>query len=182
MGRTGRNFGFQHDGILPDGVILGKALGGGLLPVSAFVASEEVMAVFNPGDHGSTFGGNPLACAVGLAAVNMLQRDGLAERSALMGDYLFGRLAALRHPGIRAVRGRGLFIGMELEPEFASARVFCEALLKRGVLSKDTHQTVVRFAPPLTVTRETLDRAIAAIEQTFADLDEVTASAEAVTA
>jgi len=182
MGRTGRNFGFQHDGILPDGVILGKALGGGLLPVSAFVACEEVMAVFNPGDHGSTFGGNPLACAVGLAAVNMLQRDGLAERSAQMGDYLFGSLAALRHPGILAVRGRGLFIGMELQPEFASARTFCEALLKRGVLSKDTHHTVVRFAPPLTVTRETLDQALAAIELTFADLDEVTASAEAVTA
>lgn len=182
MGRTGRNFGFQHDGILPDGVILGKALGGGLLPVSAFVACEEVMAVFNPGDHGSTFGGNPLACAVGLAAVNMLQRDGLAERSAQMGDYLFGSLAALRHPGIRAVRGRGLFIGMELQPEFASARTFCEALLKRGVLSKDTHHTVVRFAPPLTVTRETLDQALAAIELTFAGLDEVTASAEAVTA
>ncbi len=182
MGRTGRNFGFEHDDILPDGVILGKALGGGLLPVSAFVAREAVMAVFSPGDHGSTFGGNPLACAVGLAAVNMLQRDALAERSAAMGEYLLTKLSALDHPGIRAVRGRGLFIGMALEPAFAGAREFCEALLKRGVLSKDTHGTVVRFAPPLTVTRETLDQALLAIQQTLVDLDNIAVCPEAISA
>lgn len=167
MGRTGRNFGFEHDGILPDAITLGKALGGGLLPVSAFVATEALMSVFNPGDHGSTFGGNPLACAVGLAAVNMLLRDGLAERAATMGNYLHQRLQALDHPAIRAVRGRGLFIGMELDPAVVTARAFCEALLRHGVLSKDTHHTVVRFAPPLNISRETIDEALVAIEATL---------------
>lgn len=167
MGRTGRNFGFEHDGILPDAITLGKALGGGLLPVSAFVATEALMSVFNPGDHGSTFGGNPLACAVGLAAVNMLLRDGLAERAATMGNYLHQRLQALDHPAIRAVRGLGLFIGMELDPAVVTARAFCEALLRHGVLSKDTHHTVVRFAPPLNISRETIDEALVAIEATL---------------
>ncbi len=167
MGRTGRNFGFEHDGIKPDAITLGKALGGGLLPVSAFVATEAVMSVFNPGDHGSTFGGNPLACAVGLASVKMLQRDKLAERAEATGGYLIKRLQRFDHPAIKAVRGRGLFIGMELDPEVVTAREFCEALLRRGVLSKDTHHTVVRFAPPLNISRETIDHALAVIEATL---------------
>ena len=170
MGRTGRNFAFEHDGILPDGLILGKALGGGLLPVSAFVARKDVMAVFTPGDHGSTFGGNPLACAVGLAAINLLQRDQLAKQAADMGAYVLSRLRALQHPAITEVRGIGLFIGMELDPEVVSARKFCESLLRRGVLSKDTHHTVVRFAPPLNISRETMDQALLAIAETLTEL------------
>ena len=167
MGRTGRNFGFEHDGIKPDAITLGKALGGGLVPVSAFVATEAVMSVFNPGDHGSTFGGNPLACAVGLASVNMLQTEKLAERAEATGSYLIKRLQRFDHPAIKAVRGRGLFIGMELDPKVVTAREFCEALLRRGVLSKDTHHTVVRFAPPLNISRETIDQALAVIEATL---------------
>ncbi len=167
MGRTGRNFGFEHDGIKPDAITLGKALGGGLLPVSAFVATEAVMAVFNPGDHGSTFGGNPLACAVGLASVNILQRDKLAERAKATGEYLIKRLQRFDHPAIKAVRGRGLFIGMELDPKVVTARAFCEAMLRRGVLSKDTHHTVVRFAPPLNISRDTIDQALTVIETTL---------------
>ena len=167
MGRTGRNLGFEHDGIKPDAITLGKALGGGLLPVSAFVASEAVMSVFNPGDHGSTFGGNPLACAVGLASVNLLQREQLAERAEATGNYLIARLRRFDHPVIKAVRGRGLFIGMELDPQVVTAREFCEALLLRGVLSKDTHHTVVRFAPPLNISQGTIDQALAAIEATL---------------
>lgn len=170
MGRTGRNFAFEHDGVLPDGVILGKALGGGLLPVSAFVARKDVMAVFTPGDHGSTFGGNPLACAVGLAAINLLQREQLAKQAADMGAYVLARLRRLQHPAIIEVRGMGLFIGMELDPEAVSARAFCESLMRRGVLSKDTHHTVVRFAPPLNISRETMDQALLAIEETLAEM------------
>ena len=170
MGRTGRNFAFEHDGVKPDGVILGKALGGGLLPVSAFVARKDVMAVFTPGDHGSTFGGNPLACAVGLAAINVLQRDQLAQQAADMGAYVLGRLRALQNSAIVEVRGIGLFIGMELDRDVVSARAFCESLLRRGVLSKDTHHTVVRFAPPLNISRETMDQALLAIEETLAEL------------
>ena len=167
MGRTGRNFAFEHDSILPDGVILGKALGGGLLPVSAFVARKDVMDVFTPGDHGSTFGGNPLACAVGLAAINVLLRDQLAKQAADMGAYVLARLRTLQHPAIVEVRGIGLFIGMELDPDVVSARAFCERLMRRGVLSKDTHHTVVRFAPPLNISRETMDQALLAIEATL---------------
>lgn len=167
MGRTGRNFGFERDSIKPDAITLGKALGGGLLPVSAFVATEAVMSVFNPGDHGSTFGGNPLACAVGLASVNMLLRDKLAERAEATGSYLIKRLKQFDHPAIKAVRGLGLFIGMELDPKVVTAREFCEALLRRGVLSKDTHHTVVRFAPPLNISRETINQALVVIEATL---------------
>jgi ornithine--oxo-acid transaminase len=170
MGRTGRNFAYQHEGVLPDAVTLGKALGGGLLPVSAFVARAEVMAVFTPGDHGSTFGGNPLACAVGLAAVNLLQREKLAQQAADTGAYLLARLRALSHPAIVEVRGVGLFIGMELDRDVVSARAFCETLMRHGVLSKDTHQTVVRFAPPLNISRATVDQALAAIEAAFAEI------------
>jgi ornithine--oxo-acid transaminase len=127
------------------------------------------MAVFTPGDHGSTFGGNPLSAAVGLAAVKLLQREKLAGRAQELGDYLLKRLRSIGHPAIVDVRGRGLFIGMELDPEVVSGREFCEALLRRGLLSKDTHHTVVRFAPPLTISRETLDHALDIIEATLAE-------------
>ncbi len=157
LGRTGKVLACHHEGVKPDGIILGKALGGGLLPVSAFCAREEVMGVFRPGDHGSTFGGNALGAAVGLAALEVLQEERLAERAATMGAYLLRRLKALRSPVVTDVRGLGLLIGIELDPKRVSARQFVETLLKHGVLSKDTHGTVARFAPPLVVDREQLD-------------------------
>jgi ornithine--oxo-acid transaminase len=157
LGRTGKVLACHHEGVKPDGIVLGKALGGGLLPVSAFCAREEVMGVFRPGDHGSTFGGNALGAAVGLAALDVLLEERLAERAADMGAYLLGRLKAISSPVIADVRGKGLLIGVELDPKRVSARAFVETLLRHGVLSKDTHGTVARFAPPLIVRREELD-------------------------
>lgn len=163
LGRTGRMLACQHEDVVPDGITLGKALGGGLLPVSAFCAREEVMGVFRPGDHGSTFGGNPLGATVGLAALELLEREGLCERALHLGERLMQGLRALRHPAIREVRGRGLLVGVEIDRDFAHARSVCEALMREGVLSKDTHDTVVRFAPPLTVSAAQVDEAVAAL-------------------
>lgn len=170
LGRTGKLLACDHEGVKPDGLILGKALGGGLLPVSAFLASEEVMAVFSPGDHGSTFGGNPLAAAVGHAALLLLRADHLAEAAERMGHRLQLGLRAIGHPAIRAVRGKGLLIGVELDPAIISARGFCELLLDLGLLTKDTHETVVRFAPPLTISASEIDTALSIIHQAFASL------------
>ncbi len=163
LGRTGRVLACEHEGVRPDGVTLGKALGGGLLAVSAFVARKEVMDVFNPGDHGSTFGGNPLAAAVGLASLELLIDERLSENAARMGDYLLQRLHAIDSSLISDVRGKGLLIGVEFAPDKVSARSVCEKLLEFGVLSKDTHGTVVRFAPPLTITSAQIDDALAKI-------------------
>ena len=157
LGRTGKLLASEHEGVKPDGLILGKALGGGLMPVSLFLAAREVMDVFTPGDHGSTFGGNPLACAVGLEALDMLVEEGLVERSAHLGDYMLKHLKALSSPLIKDVRGRGLFVGVEFNPSKISARTVCEALMREGVLSKETHETVVRFAPPLTINKKQID-------------------------
>jgi ornithine--oxo-acid transaminase len=156
LGRTGKMFAFEHDGIVPDGLILGKALGGGILPVSMFLARREVMDVFRPGDHGSTFGGNPLAAAIGLEALNILVEEDLPARSAENGAWLLDRLRTIDSPLIREIRGRGLFIGIDIDPAKASARQVCQRLMKKGLLSKETHETVVRLAPPLAVDRETL--------------------------
>jgi ornithine aminotransferase len=165
LGRTGRMFAFEHEDARPDGLIVGKALGGGLLPVSAFISTNDVMDVFDPGSHGSTFGGNPLAAAVGLEALRVLQEENLVERSRELGAYLLDGARALRHPAIRAVRGRGLWVGVDLDPAVAPARDVCEALARRGVLSKETHETVIRLAPPLIIEREEIDLALA----TFSD-------------
>jgi ornithine--oxo-acid transaminase len=170
LGRTGRLLACDHEGVKPDGLILGKALGGGLLPVSAFLAREDVMGVFNPGDHGSTFGGNALAAAVGSAALQLLQEEKLAERAQQLGRYLMTGLREIRHPAIREVRGKGLLIGLELDPAIVSARAFCEQLMRNGILSKETHETVVRFAPPLIITQEELDGALAIIGAVFDSL------------
>jgi ornithine--oxo-acid transaminase len=170
LGRTGALLACDHDGIRPDGLVLGKALGGGLLPVSAFLASEEVMAQFTPGDHGSTFGGNPLAAAVGEAALDLLVRDRLPERARVRGDELLAKLRAIDDPAIAEVRGKGLLIGVEIDPAAASARQVCEGLLARGVLSKDTHGTVVRFAPPLIVESAHIDLAVDALADTLRSL------------
>ena len=171
LGRTGRLFACEHEGVRPDGLVLGKALGGGLLPVSAFLARREVMEVFTPGDHGSTFGGNPLAAAVGLAAIEVLLEEKFAQRAAELGDYLLRELRALKSPLIREVRGSGLLIGVEIDPALASARSVCDGLLQHGVLSKDTHHTVVRFAPPLIITREQINEALAALRATLAEFE-----------
>jgi ornithine--oxo-acid transaminase len=160
LGRTGKLLASWHEDVQPDGVTLGKALGGGLLPVSAFLAREEVMAVFTPGDHGSTFGGNALAAAVGLEALNVLVEEGLPERAAELGEYLMARLRELNSPLVLAVRGRGLLVGMEINPDLSSAREICEKLMHRGILTKDTHGTVIRLAPPLIITRSEIDFAV----------------------
>jgi ornithine--oxo-acid transaminase len=168
LGRTGRWFACQHEGIKPDGLILGKALGGGVYPVSAFVGTHEVMSVFNPGSHGSTFGGNALAARIGLEALAVIEEEHLVERSAEMGGYLQDRLRAMRSNIVKDVRGRGLWVGVEVDANVVSARTICDALLQNGVLSKDTHGTVLRFAPPLTITRDEIDWGMERIERVFA--------------
>jgi ornithine--oxo-acid transaminase len=170
LGRTGAWFAFQHENIKPDGLILGKALGGGVLPVSAFVGRREVMDVFTPGSHGSTFGGNPLAATVGLEALRVIRDERLVERSRDLGTHMLKRLRAIRSPAVKEIRGRGLWVGVEIDPKFASARLVCERLLARGVLSKETHHTVVRMAPPLVIARENLDLALDRFEEVVLDL------------
>jgi ornithine--oxo-acid transaminase len=168
LGRTGRWFAHQHDGIRPDGLILGKALGGGVYPVSALVGTRDFMQVFNPGSHGSTFGGNALAARIGLEALNIIEDENLVENSRVMGEYLFERLSAMRSNFVVDVRGRGLWVGVEVDPAVVSGRAVCDALAREGVLSKDTHGTVLRFAPPLTITRAEIDWGMERIERVFA--------------
>jgi ornithine--oxo-acid transaminase len=165
LGRTGRMFAFQHEGIKPDGLIVGKALGGGLLPVSAFLATAKVMSVFNPGSHGSTFGGNPLAAAVGLEALTILEEENLVRNSAELGDFFIERLRRISSPAIKLVRGRGLWTALEIEPAYFPARKVAEELIKEGILTKDTHETVLRLAPPLLVTKDQLEWAAEKIEK-----------------
>jgi ornithine--oxo-acid transaminase len=171
LGRTGAWFAFQHERIRPDGLILGKALGGGVLPVSAFVGCRELMDVFTPGSHGSTFGGNPLAAAVGLEALHVIRDEGLVEKSRVLGARMLERLRAIKSPALKDVRGRGLWVGAEIDPAIASAREACERLLDKGVLSKETHRTVVRLAPPLVIARDDLDWALDRFEEVVHELD-----------
>jgi ornithine--oxo-acid transaminase len=166
LGRTGKLFAYMHEGITPDVVVAGKALSGGFYPVSAVLSSREVLGVFRPGDHGSTFGGNPLACAVARAALRVLVDEKLADRSAELGAYALTRLQKMRSEIVREVRGRGLWIAIELK---LPARAVCEALRDRGVLCKETHETVIRIAPPLVIRREDLDWGLQQIEQVLAD-------------
>jgi ornithine--oxo-acid transaminase len=160
LGRTGKLFACEHEGVEPDVMIIGKALSGGLYPVSAVLTQRDVLGLFQPGEHGSTFGGNPLACAVARAALKVLVDEHLVERSAVQGGYLLDSLATLDSPHVREIRGRGLFVGIELKPEAGGARRFCEALAGRGVLCKETHQHVIRLAPPLIIDRPELDWAV----------------------
>jgi ornithine--oxo-acid transaminase len=168
LGRTGRLFAFEHEGIRPDGVTIGKALSGGFYPVSAFLAKEDVMSVFTPGIHGSTYGGNPLACAVASAALDVLMDERLVERAAELGSQLSARLAMLRSPKIREVRSIGLWAGVELQPSAGGARRYCLALKERGMLCKDTHGSTIRLAPPLVITRDQLDWAVDQLEAVLA--------------
>ncbi len=165
LGRTGKFWAYEHEGIRPDVIIMGKALSGGLYPVSAIVADDPVMDVFHPGDHGSTYGGNPVAAAVALAALRVLVDEKMTENSAELGDYLLARLREIDSPHVKEVRGAGLWIGIELHPEAGGARRFCEALRHDGVLCKETHEHVIRVAPPLVITREEIDWALVRIEK-----------------
>ena len=162
LGRTGKLFAFMHEGIRPDVLIVGKALAGGFYPVSAVLASREILGVFQPGDHGSTFCGNPLGCAVARAALKVLVEEKLVERSAENGAYFLEKLKAIKSPDIKEVRGVGLWIGIELK---SKARPYCEALKELGILCKETHDHVIRIAPPLTITREEIDWAAARVRQ-----------------
>ncbi|MDE4083991.1 ornithine--oxo-acid transaminase [Planococcus maritimus] len=164
LARTGKMFACEWEDVDPDMYILGKALGGGVFPISCVVADNEVLGVFNPGSHGSTFGGNPLACAVSIASMHVIQDESLPERSQELGTYFMDELKKLDHPVIKEVRGRGLFIGMELTE---AARPYCEQLKELGLLCKETHDTVIRFAPPLIITKEELDWALERIHQVF---------------
>ena len=171
LGRTGKMFAFQHENAKPDLLILGKALGGGVLPVSAVVGKKEVMGLFKPGCHGSTFGGNPLACAVGLEALNVLEEEGMVENSAKLGEYMLTQLRGINSPLIREVRGQGLWIGVDFDPKKVSARKICELMMAKGILSKETHETVVRFAPPLTVTKEQIDWALETLREVIREVE-----------
>ena len=161
LGRTGKMLAEEHEGIEADLTLIGKALSGGFYPVSAVLSNEEVLGVFQPGDHGSTFGGNPLACAVARTAVRVLVEEGMIENAAKMGDYLMDKLNTIRSPHIKEIRGKGLMIGIELHPEAGGARRFCEALQARGMLCKDTHEHVIRLAPPLIIQPDEIDWAFA---------------------
>jgi ornithine--oxo-acid transaminase len=178
LGRTGYVLACHHENVQPDGVVLGKALGGGLLPVSAFVATHDVMRVFTPGDHGSTFGGNPLAAAVAMAALDVLEDEVLCERSQQLGTWLIGELTSIASPLIREVRGRGLYIGIEIDPRRLPARQVVDRLLARGILSKDTHGTVVRIAPPLNVAQADLAWAIGQLREVLGELERDTGSGD----
>jgi ornithine--oxo-acid transaminase len=160
FGRTGRLFCSDYEGVKPDILTVGKALGGGCFPVSGALASDEVMSVFTPGNHGSTFGGNPLACAVGKAAVEVVVDERLPENSCTLGEYLREQILAMKSPHVAEVRGRGLFIGVEIRRESGPARGFCEKLMALGILAKETHGTVIRLAPPLIITQSELDWAL----------------------
>jgi len=168
LGRTGRTFACEHEGVHPDIYILGKALGGGILPVSAVVSTKEILSVFRPGDHGSTFGGNPLACAVARRVVEILATGRYQDHARKLGAYLFEQLGALKTDKIKEIRGRGLWAGIELHAAAGQARPYCEALLRAGLLCKDTHAQTIRLAPPLCITRDELDWALARVRQALA--------------
>jgi ornithine--oxo-acid transaminase len=167
LGRTGHTFACEHEGVVPDIYILGKALGGGIMPLSAVVSRAEVLEVFQPGTHGSTFGGNPLACAIGRAVVKLLRTGEYQERSRVLGERMLAALRSARSPLLAEVRGRGLWAGDELAPEAGPARALSERLLERGLLTKETHVTTIRLAPPLVISEDDLDWAV---EQLLAEL------------
>lgn len=164
LGRTGKLLAEEHDGIESDVTVIGKALSGGFYPISAVLSNSEVLGVFMPGDHGSTFGGNPLACAVARTALKVLIEEGMIENAAAMGDYFQSQLRKIKSDSIKEVRGRGLMIGVELRAEAGGARRFCEKLMKKGLLCKETHEHIIRFTPPLVITREQIDWAMERIE------------------
>ena len=167
LGRTGKLFASQHEDVRPDMVVIGKALSGGFYPVSAVLADKSLLGLFQPGEHGSTFGGNPLAAAIARAALRVIRDEKLSERSRELGTYFVEQLAEIPSPHVKEVRGRGLLIGVELKPEAGGARRFCEAMQSKGILAKETHENVIRFAPPLVIDKETIDWALPSIRDVF---------------
>ena len=165
LGRTGRLFACDHEGVRPDIMVIGKALSGGFYPVSAALADRSILGLLTPGEHGSTFGGNPLGAAVARASLRVIREENLAERAEILGAYFMEQLAEIPSPHVKEVRGKGLLIGVELKPEAGGARRFCEALRDRGILAKETHQKVIRFAPPLVIDKETIDWALPSIRE-----------------
>jgi ornithine--oxo-acid transaminase len=160
LGRTGTTFASEHEGVIPDVYVLGKALGGGIMPLSAVVADRDVLGVFRPGEHGSTFGGNPLACAIGIEVIDMLRAGEVQRNSAVLGGWLLDELRSADLPTVAEMRGRGLWIGIDLVPGAGTARTACERLMDRGILAKDTHETTIRLAPPLVIERPDLEWAL----------------------
>ena len=165
LARTGKLFASHHEDVRPDVVIVGKALAGGFYPVSAVLADKAILGLFTPGEHGSTFGGNPLAAAVARASLRVIREEKLAERAQELGDYFIEQLSEISSPHVKEVRGKGLLIGVELKPEAGGARRFCEALQTKGILAKETHDNVIRFAPPLVIDKETIDWALTSIRE-----------------
>jgi ornithine--oxo-acid transaminase len=169
LGRTGRTFAIDHEGVIPDMYVLGKALGGGIVPVSAVAANKEILGVLKPGEHGSTFGGNPLACAVGIEVIKLLRTGEFQKRSESLGDHLHAGLHALIGHGVLAVRGRGLWAGVDIDPALMTGREACERLAARGILAKDTHGSTIRLAPPLVVTEQELDHALTELKAVLSE-------------
>jgi len=167
LGRTGKLFAYEYEGIKPDVLIIGKALSGGCYPVSAVLSNKEILGVFKPGDHGSTFGGNPLGAAIARESLKVIIEENLVENSCNMGEYFQEKLKAVRSKHVKEVRGKGLFIGVELKPEAKGARRFCESLMNKGILCKETHENVIRFAPPLIIKKEEIDWALERVEETL---------------
>lgn len=170
LGRTGKMFASEHDGVAADMVLIGKALSGGVYPISAVLDRKDVLAVFNPGDHGSTYGGNPLACAVARAALKVLKDEKLIENAEKLGAYCLDKISNIQSPYVKDVRGRGLMIGIELTKDAGGARRFCEALMADGMLCKETHETIIRLAPPLVITKDECDWMIAKVEKVLTTL------------
>ena len=171
LGRTGKLFAYQHEaGVKPDMIIVGKALSGGFYPVSAVLSNKQILNVFKPGSHGSTFGGNPLACAIACEALDVIIDDNLADRSAELGEYLMDLLLSIDTKYINEIRGRGLWVGIELKKEAGGARRFCEALMAEGLLCKETHEHVIRLAPPLVISKEEINWAFSKIEKVLVNL------------
>ena len=169
FGRTGTLFAMDREGVKPDILVVGKALGGGIYPVSAILAADDIMDVFKPGDHGSTFGGNPLASAVGMASLEVILEEKLPERAEELGNYFMEELRKINSPYVKEVRGRGLLVGVEIKKEIATARPFCEKLMKLGILAKETHEQVIRFAPPLIIKKEEIDWALERIRKVLTE-------------
>ena len=165
LGRSGKLFAFEYEKVKPDVVIIGKALSGGFYPVSGVLSGKEVLGVFNPGDHGSTFGGNPLGAAVARESLKVLIEENLIQKSFDLGNYFRDKLKAIKSAYVKEIRGKGLFIGVELKPEAGGARRFCEALMKKGILCKETHENVIRFAPPLVIKKEEIDWAVGLVKE-----------------
>ena len=172
LGRTGKMFAFEHSSIRPDGLILGKALGGGLLPISCFLSTKEVMQWFVPGSHGSTFGGFPLAAAIGKRSLELIEEEKLVENSKQQGSYLLEELKKIQSPIIKQIRGKGLWIGVEIDTKIINGRKMSERLLRKGILSKETHASILRFAPPLIIKKKEIDWAVPIIKETLKEIEE----------